>query len=379
MAPNLKHINLNGFESITKLPNLCAPNLENLDLSYCKNLVECHESIGFLDKLQILRLSSCKKLQNLPSHLTWKSLYTLDISSCSSLDFLFFKEWRLTWTNLAIRFHGLYTYCYKNVVDLEDIIYKVPTPKILCIYTGKSRPWCEYYTVLKSYTFLDLSNVQDLDLSNVGNLIELDFLMKSYYFLVLERLYLNEINIITILESIIKFTRLETLAIKCCKYLREILRLPRSTRRVHILNSHSLHPQSLDRLFSLVFDYSGLEDLNLFDRNRVKVEFACDSYRGISHILRSGIHAKCICPFVRDLSTDTLPPTSIPAFPICSISNTVTPSPHLLNSCLELSHSNSMETTYNDFDSPLEGSHDDGCDLSLSLCTSPMGGNYPPP
>ena len=38
-----------------------------------------------------------------------------------------------------------------------------------------------------------------------------------------------------------------------------------------------------------------------------------------------------------------------------------------------------METTYNDFDSPLEGSHDDGCDLSLSLCTSPMGRNYPPP
>ena len=38
-----------------------------------------------------------------------------------------------------------------------------------------------------------------------------------------------------------------------------------------------------------------------------------------------------------------------------------------------------METAYSDFDSPLEGSHDDGCDLSLSLCTSPMGRNYLPP
>ena len=56
-------------ESITKLPNLCTPNLENLDLSFCKNLVECHESIGFLDKLQKLCLFSCKKLQNpKPSH-----------------------------------------------------------------------------------------------------------------------------------------------------------------------------------------------------------------------------------------------------------------------------------------------------------------------
>ncbi|KAK7841281.1 hypothetical protein CFP56_015594 [Quercus suber] len=34
-----------------------------------------------------------------------------------------------------------------------------------------------------------------------------------------------------------------------------------------------------------------------------------------------------------------------------------------------------METTYNDSDSPLEGSHD----LSLSLCTSPRGRNYSPP
>ncbi|XP_030934788.1 uncharacterized protein LOC115960171 [Quercus lobata] len=109
------------------------------------------------------------------------------------------------------------------------------------------------------------------------------------------------------------------------------------------------------------------KDLNQFEQNRVEVEFGA----AISHILRCGVHAECICPFVQDLSTDTLPPTStsIPAFTICSISN----------SCLELSNSNSMETTYTDSDSPLKGSHDDECDTSLSLCTSPMGRNYPPP
>ena len=129
--------------------------------------------------------------------------------------------------------------------------------------------------------------------------------------------------------------------------------------------------------FFKVFDYSDSKDLNLLDRNCAEVEFAWNIHQGISHILSCGIHVECICPLVQDLSTDTLPPTSIPAFPICSISNTITPSPHLLNSCLDLSNSNSMETTYNDFDSPLEGSHDDGCDLSLSLCTSPMRRNYP--
>ena len=126
--------------------------------------------------------------------------------------------------------------------------------------------------------------------------------------------------------------------------------------------------------FVKVFACPWSRDLNLFERNRVEVEFEC-----VSHILKCGIHAECIVPLVQDLSTDTLPPTSIPAFPICSISNTVTPCPHLLNSCLEVSYSNSIETTYNDFDSTLEGSHDDGCGLSLSLCTSPMERNYPPP
>ena len=91
--------------------------------------------------------------------------------------------------------------------------------------------------------------------------------------------------------------------------------------------------------------------LDQFERNRVEVEFGA----AVSHILRCGVHAECICPLVQDLSPNTLPPTPIPAFPICSIS---------------------METTYTDSDSPSEGSHDDGCDSSLSLCTSPMGRNY---
>ena len=242
----MKSINLRRCESITKLPNLCAPNLEYLNLSFCKNLVECHESIGFLHKLQKLYLISCEKLQNFPSHLMWKSLNVMDVSFCSSLDFsslLVAKD---------VFFEGLYSYCCKNVVDLEDFIYKLPPPEILCIYTAKSRPWCECCTIRKSFAFLDLSNVQNLDLSNVGNLIELDFLKKSDYFPVLERLFINEINIITIPESITKFTRLETLGIKSCKYLQEIPRLPQSIRGVYILNTHSLHPQSSNRLFSQV-------------------------------------------------------------------------------------------------------------------------------
>ena len=249
---NLKRINLSGCESITKLPNLCAPNLEKLDLSSCKNLVECHESIGFLDKLQSLDLCSCEKFQNLPNHLTWKSLNSFDFSSCSSLKF-FFPEDGFSKLFQATDFNGLYTYCCKNVVDLEDIIDKLPPTETLYIYIGnKLRIWNHECFSIQSEAFLDLSNVQNLDLSNVGNLIELDFLMKSDYFPVLRYLYLNDINIITIPESITKFIRLKTLGIARCKYLREISRLPQSIIKVYVLNSHSLHPQSSNRLFSKV-------------------------------------------------------------------------------------------------------------------------------
>ncbi|XP_065623750.1 disease resistance protein RPV1 isoform X2 [Quercus suber] len=529
---NLKCINIMGCGSITRLPNLCAPNLEKLNLSYCRNLVECHESIGFLDKLQELDLRSCEKLQNFPSHLMWKSLKCLYTPSCSRLDVFSFL-----YPNFG-GFNGLYYYCCKNFMDLADIIYKLPQVEGLFIYTSKSRPWCT-----EPFAFLDIEAF--LDLSNVGNLIELDFLMKPDYFPVLEQLYLNEINIVIIPKRISKFTRLKTLKIKCCKYLQEIPRLPQSIRQVFIVNSHSLHPQSLNRLFSQFgefwyqeyeilqprqnpmnnfqryelilpgsvipkwfnhqsvgnfisfwigrdfptfvccavlepkdqlcgvflsvlleingtkvgvigpFGSSRVSDmmsnhvwffnvslefpgLNLYDQNYVEV--VIETFNEVL-IVRCGVHVQCICPLVgrfgefeakrqiiqwklfqdQDHSTDTLPPTSIPAFPICPILNSVTrlthfPSPPTsdlelsdsysmestyndfeslstgfhIDGCnqtlppfptsyLELSNSNSMEATNNDFDSLLNGFQVDGCDLSMSLYTSPMGRNYQPP
>jgi Leucine-rich repeat (LRR) protein len=82
----LKSINLSECESITKLPDLCAPNLETLDLSYCRNLIEVHESNGFLGKLKEWNLEYCEKLQILPSRLMLKSLKYFDLSFCSRLE-----------------------------------------------------------------------------------------------------------------------------------------------------------------------------------------------------------------------------------------------------------------------------------------------------
>ncbi|KAL0007746.1 hypothetical protein SO802_009248 [Lithocarpus litseifolius] len=83
---NLKMISLESCEFITKLPDLCCPNLEELDLYNCKNLIEVHESIGLLEKLKVRNLTDCSQLQILPSTLMLKSLKYLYLFGCSRLE-----------------------------------------------------------------------------------------------------------------------------------------------------------------------------------------------------------------------------------------------------------------------------------------------------
>ena len=81
----MKSINLEG-SSIRKLPDLCTPNLERLNIRDCENLIDVHEAIGSLDKLKRWDLSNCKKLQILPSTLRLKSLEDIRLYGCVSLE-----------------------------------------------------------------------------------------------------------------------------------------------------------------------------------------------------------------------------------------------------------------------------------------------------
>ncbi|XP_030925032.1 protein SUPPRESSOR OF npr1-1, CONSTITUTIVE 1-like [Quercus lobata] len=83
---SLEDINLDGCVSLEKLPDLGAPNLENLNMDNCENLIEVHEAIGSLDKLKRWDLSNCKKLQILPSSFRLKSLKDIYLNGCVSLE-----------------------------------------------------------------------------------------------------------------------------------------------------------------------------------------------------------------------------------------------------------------------------------------------------
>ena len=86
MLRSLKYFNLSFCERLEKLPAICAPNLESLDISFCENLIEVHESVGNLDKLETWDLNGCSKLEILPSRLQLRSLKYFNLFFCERLE-----------------------------------------------------------------------------------------------------------------------------------------------------------------------------------------------------------------------------------------------------------------------------------------------------
>ncbi|XP_030958559.1 TMV resistance protein N-like [Quercus lobata] len=85
---NLIYMNFRSCQYIKKLSNLsiATPNLKQLNLNECRNLVEVHDSVGCLDKLEKWDLFDCTELRILPSCLMMKSLKHLNLYMCKRLE-----------------------------------------------------------------------------------------------------------------------------------------------------------------------------------------------------------------------------------------------------------------------------------------------------
>nr|POE92084.1 hypothetical protein CFP56_29628 [Quercus suber] len=93
--------------------------------------------------------------------------------------------------------------------------------------------------------------LRDLDLRQCPGIEDgLDSWMQPDFFPVLTDLWLSETGIVTIPESISRFTTLRNLYIRNCKKLREIPRLPQSIRLVSASNCDRLDTQSSSRLLN---------------------------------------------------------------------------------------------------------------------------------
>ncbi|KAG4393397.1 hypothetical protein AAZX31_03G064000 [Glycine max] len=83
---NLKVLNFDDCEFLIEIRDISdLPNLEKLSFDRCGNLMTVHHSIGFLNKLKILRARFCSKLTTFPP-LNLTSLEILELSQCSSLE-----------------------------------------------------------------------------------------------------------------------------------------------------------------------------------------------------------------------------------------------------------------------------------------------------
>ena len=289
-VPNLETLDLSDCGELVTVRELCAPNLVELILSYCYKLVTIHESVGSLDRLRIWELRCCMSLQSLPNNLRLKSLVNFYLDNCSKLEKfpnILHQEMKcLKWLELSesgirelpssigylTQLTGLWLdgshnlrdlpdsigyltqltllfldNCH-NLRDLPDSIYKLQMLQHFSFDSAKLRPPCNSLDGLSEYGFLRL---RELRFSGYRR-VELEFLMKPNYFPVLRILDLWNTDIVSIPESLNRFTTLETLLIRNCQQLRQILGLPQSIKILHANHCPSLDAQSSSRLLNQV-------------------------------------------------------------------------------------------------------------------------------
>ncbi|KAK3411267.1 hypothetical protein EUGRSUZ_I00028 [Eucalyptus grandis] len=190
----LKYINFSYCESLIRIPDLsCAPHLEALVLSYCKNMVEAHESIAYLEKLQLLTLAGCSQLGVFLNVLKTKRLRHLNLTNCKnlkrfpdiphklesltllSLEGTAIKELPASIENL-VSLEKLSLSVCKNLVSLPSSIYKLCNIKELELQDCTSFiGFPKYDDPADPSMKIGLSSLKFLDLGG-SSLTELEFL-----------------------------------------------------------------------------------------------------------------------------------------------------------------------------------------------------------
>ncbi|XP_004298017.1 PREDICTED: protein SUPPRESSOR OF npr1-1, CONSTITUTIVE 1-like [Fragaria vesca subsp. vesca] len=255
-------MDLRGCESLTELPDFGGiPNLKELDLSDCKNLVEVPDSVGFLRNLVTLNVDGCKNLFKFPRKINWKCLGSLFICYCKLEEFSEVEEEMGSLTDLNLsgthirelhpsiskltRLEDLILEQCQNLTYLPFSIYELRNLKYLDASICSSLatfPGIPMKMDSLRELFLGGSDIRELD-ESIGNLIGLEVL----------DLICDCKNLTTLPCSIYGLQNLERLYLRGCS---KLVKFPTNTN-ILIDDGCSLSLPKLEWL-----DISGCDDTN---------------------------------------------------------------------------------------------------------------------
>ncbi|PRQ36129.1 putative TIR domain, P-loop containing nucleoside triphosphate hydrolase [Rosa chinensis] len=238
-------MNLRGCDSITELPDFSGiPNLKELNLCECRNLVGVPDSVGFLPNLVILNVDRCFDLIMFPRKINWKYAETISIRSRKLEEFS-----KVGKEMSSLRILDISDTCIKeldesigNLIGLEwlDLFNCKNLTTLPCsIYGLQNLKRFELTNCSKLVSFptntkilnvdgcsLSLPKLQIFDIGGCSLLSDCDFLMTLDCWETLKWLNLSRNNFVSLPACITKFVNLGWLDLRDCKRLREILELP---------------------------------------------------------------------------------------------------------------------------------------------------------
>ncbi|KAG6676478.1 hypothetical protein I3842_15G153200 [Carya illinoinensis] len=247
---NLTIMTFYGCKFLKNIPDLSSiSNLKQLIVQYCKRLVEVHDSVRSLKNLSRLDFDGCSKLQILPRSLKLRSLFELNLGSCSSLSDFPEIDRRTPFIKNLVGLETLNLLDCKNLMLLPIASIPLKYLHFFCMGGHDSVDLPNDSTTMEDEisnsrngsTALQVPNIQISCSQSESNFFPLCSLFAMFNSsATLDLLSLLGLEIVSLPKSIKESVTLTNLTLACCCKLEEIPELPPNIRQVDARGCKSL-------------------------------------------------------------------------------------------------------------------------------------------